>query len=211
MKEKTAIILGATGLIGGHLVHKLASDSTYKKVEVWVRRPNQNWPEGVTERIIDFDEIQNEAMSADEIFCCLGTTIRTAGSKEAFEKVDYLYPLKAAEVAKKSGVNTYAIVTAMGSDKNSSIFYNKVKGKVESALQDINFQSLGIFRPSMLLGDRPEYRFGEQMGKVFMKIFNFLIPAKYKAIPSERVAQAMLQFAQNPPKGVNIIENKEML
>lgn len=211
MTKKRAVILGATGLIGGELIKQLANSPDYKNIEVWVRKPSNNWPTNVIERVVNFDKLEKEQITADALFCCLGTTIKKAGSKEAFEKVDYEYPSKAAELAKKAKVPLFAIVTAMGSDMNSSIFYNKVKGKVENDLIQLDLDHLGIFRPSMLLGDRAEFRLGEAMGKVFMKIMKPLIPKKYQAIRASRVALAMLKYASKPQKGLLIIENQEML
>lgn len=210
MKNKKAIVLGATGLIGRSLTEQLAQTGNYASIEVWVRRSTKDWPKGVAERIVHFDTIDHLGSPCDIVFCCLGTTIKQAGSKEAFKKVDYAYPLKIAKLAKRENVSAYVIVTAMGSSSSSSIFYNKVKGEVERDLDALNFEHLGIFRPSMLLGDRGEFRLGEVIGKVFMKAFSFIIPKKYQAIQGSQVAKAMLSYSEKPQKGKVIIENQEM-
>lgn len=209
MKNK-ALIIGASGLVGKSLSTQLAQSNLYEKVTVLVRKKlNFDHPK-IEQVVIDYNHLDGLQLNADHIFCCLGTTIKKAGSKEAFKKVDYEYPLQIAKIAEKEHAKLYAIVTAMGASEDSSIFYNKVKGSVEADLAKLNIPSIGIFRPSMLLGDRTESRLGEKIGKVLMKAFDFIIPDKYKAIHVDQVAKAMVNYAQNPLKGVTITENDAM-
>ncbi|MCP9769009.1 NAD-dependent epimerase/dehydratase family protein [Lacihabitans sp. LS3-19] len=208
-----AIILGSTGLIGSTLISKLDADASFTEVIALVRKKTDKNFSKAKEVVFDFENPTDSVFEGiDIIFCCLGTTIKKAGSKEAFRKVDFEYPLVTAQLAKNKGVGKYAIVTAMGADKSSAIFYNKVKGEIESELEKLNFPSLGIFRPSMLLGERKEFRLGEKIGQMAMKALAFLIPANYKAIQGSKVAEAMVKFSkqtQNSEK--EIIFSGEML
>lgn len=209
--SKKALIVGASGLVGMPLSLEVAKNSTYEKVTLLLRKPLAiNHPK-IEQKIIDFDNLEGLELKADHVFCCLGTTINKAGSKEAFKKVDYTYPLAIAKIAEKENVELFAIVTAMGANENSMIFYNKVKGATETSLAALNIPHIGIFRPSMLLGDRKERRLGEQLGKVFMKMADFITPAKYKAIHVDLVAKAMVAYASKPSGGVTVIENDAML
>jgi uncharacterized protein YbjT (DUF2867 family) len=149
-------------------------------------------------------------LKADDVFCCLGTTIRQAGSQAAFRKVDFEYPIQLARITLQQGARQFLIVTAMGSDKSSSIFYNRVKGEVEEAVGQIGFSSYHIFRPSMLLGDRKDDRAGESVGKVVMKGLDFLIPKKYKAIEAVRVARAMCHIARLNVAGRHVHDSAEL-
>jgi uncharacterized protein YbjT (DUF2867 family) len=140
----------------------------------------------------------------------LGTTIRIAKTKEAFRKVDFDYPIELARLTKIQGTSQFLLVSALGADKNSSVFYNQVKGEVEEAIQKIAFSSFHVFRPSLLLGPRTEHRTGEDAAKVFFKFLGFLVPAKYKAIQSIKVVRAMLHFAKANNTGFHILESDEL-
>lgn len=209
---KTALIAGATGLIGKQLLQLLLEDSSYEKVRAFTRKPLDIRHAKLENIVLDFDKLSEHAaeLKADDVFCCLGTTIRIAKTKEAFRKVDYDYPLELARVSKTQGAAQYLLVSALGADKNSRIFYNKVKGEVEEAIGQISFLSFHIFRPSLLLGDRTEQRPGEGTATIFFKLFAFLIPAKYKAINSRKVAKAMLTLAKENDPGFYFHESKEL-
>jgi len=143
----------------------------------------------------------------------LGTTIKVAGSREAFSKVDLTYPIQSGELAKSVGVKAFSVVSAMGANSKSKIFYNRVKGDMEEGLQKIGFESLTIFRPSLLLGDRKEIRSGEKWGGRISKAFSFVFVRKlkkYKPIQAELVAKSMLENAKNKTKGFTIIESDKM-
>lgn len=208
--SKTALIIGATGLIGNQLTQKLCQSVHYERVKVLVRKP-LGWQHPRLQEIqFDFDRPNGLLTQADDVFCCLGTTMKKAGSKEAFRKVDYDYPMTVARLAREQGATQYAIVTAMGADVDSMFYYNRVKGEVERDLAALNYPTLLIFRPSLLLGNRPESRLGEKLGEGFMKLFNPLIPAKYKAIDSGRVAEFMCEKAQQGLAGLQVFESDQM-
>jgi len=147
------------------------------------------------------------------VFCCLGTTIKTAGSQEAFLKVDYTYVIESARIAKSQGTPAFSVVSAMGANSKSGIFYNRVKGDMEEALQKIGFSSLLIFRPSLLIGERKEVRTGEVIGAAISNLFSFLFVSglkKYKPIQGSLVAKSMLDHAKSRKTGFLIIESDEM-
>lgn len=208
---KTALVVGATGLIGGHLLELLKEDTYYEKVIVISRKPI-----GITgkceNRVVNFDALEDafQQIKVDDVFCCLGTTMKVAGSKDAFIKVDYTYPLSVAKLSKQNGAKKYLLVSALGANKNSSIFYNTVKGEVEQAIENVGFDAYHIFRPSLLLGDRKEARTGEDAAKIFFKLFGFLVPAKWKGIEGRKVAKAMLHYAKGNKQGTSIHESTEM-
>ena len=209
---KTALIAGSTGLIGKQLLELVLDDPYYSEVKAISRKPIAIANPKFKNIVLDSDGLEANAdqLKADDVFCCLGTTIRNAGSKAAFRKIDYEYPLELARITKSQGASQYLLVTALGSDKNSSVFYNKVKGEVEDAIDAINFQTHHIFRPSLLMGPRSESRSGEEAAKVFFRYFGFLVPLKYKGIESIKVAKAMLHFAKQNQSGKFIHESKEL-
>lgn len=207
-----AVIVGSTGLVGSCLLEQLDEDKAFTEILSLVRKKTGKPYNNVKEVEVNFDNLPEEVfVNTQIVFCCLGTTIKKAGSQEAFRKVDFEYPLETAIMAKDKGVKSLAIVTAMGSDASSSIFYNRVKGEIENALTDLKFDRLGIFRPSMLLGERNETRIGERIGQIVMNFFGLLIPKNYKAIHGQKVATAMLQFAkQTNTTGKKVILSGEM-
>lgn len=211
-KMKTALIAGATGLIGKQVLQLLLEDSYYSSVKAITRKPLDVQHPKLENIILNFDQmdLRRDALKADDVFCCLGTTIRVAKTKEAFRKVDYDYPVELARVTKSMGASQYLLISALGADKNSSVFYNRVKGEVEEAIRAIEFNTFHVFRPSLLLGDRTEERVGEGAATSFFKIFGFLIPLKYKAIESAKVARAMLHFAKTNNTGFHILESSAL-
>ncbi|WP_460949598.1 oxidoreductase [Spirosoma daeguense] len=208
--HKTALVVGATGLIGDLLTHYLVDSPIYEKVKVLVRK-SLNWQHPRLQEIqFDFDHPNGLLTQADDIFCCLGTTIKKAGSKDAFRKVDYQYPLEIAKLGLANGAQQFAIVTSLGADPDSSIFYNRVKGEIERDLTALNYPTLHIFRPSILLGNRSENRLGERIGIGFVKLFNPLIPAKYKGIEASKVAKAMQKTMQEGLQGKHVFESDQL-
>jgi uncharacterized protein YbjT (DUF2867 family) len=209
---KTALIAGATGLIGNQLLQLLLSDDRYNNVKVLTRKPIVIQHSKLEVIIVDFDKLSQykNQLASNDVFCCLGTTMKQAKSKEAFKKVDLDYPLELARLTKENGATQYLLISALGADKNAGIYYNKIKGETEDAIAKENFQTLHIFRPSLLLGDRKESRSGEDAAKVFYKLFGFLIPKKYKGIEAATVARAMLFFAKQEKPGTHIHESMEL-
>jgi uncharacterized protein YbjT (DUF2867 family) len=209
---RTALIAGATGLIGKQLLEALLKDPTYSHIKAVTRKPLGINHQRLENILVDFDKLEEhkDQLTADDVFCCLGTTMKKAGSKEAFRKVDYEYPLALAKILKADNAEQYLLVSALGATKDSSIFYNQVKGEIEEDIEKVGFDSYHIFRPSLLLGPREEQRAGEDAAKVVYKVFGFLIPQKYKGIEAVKVAQAMLHFAKQKQKGKHIHESVEL-
>lgn len=206
--SRTALVAGSTGLIGGQLLSLLMEDPYYDKVIALSRKPLALTHAKLQNILVEVDQLnQHKDLKAEDVFCCLGTTIKQAKTKEAFRKVDFDYPLALANKAKTNGAKQFLLVSALGSNKNSSIFYNRVKGEVEEAIAAVGYDSFHIFKPSLLVGPRKEQRSGEDAAKVFYKIFGFLIPLKYKEIESIKVARAMNALAKTNQHGLQIHES----
>lgn len=208
----TALIVGSTGLIGNQLVELLLNDDRYTQVTAIARTSLPFSHPKLKLVVADFGSIesQKEKLVADDVFCCLGTTIKSAKSKEAFRKIDFDYPLLIAKLTKALGAKQFLLVSALGANKASSVFYNKVKGEIEEAISSIGFESCHVFRPSLLLGPRIEKREGERsMQKIFSAV-GFLIPKKYKAIESIKVARGMLAIAKKNVAGNFIHESNSL-
>lgn len=215
MGEKTALILGSSGLIGNELVQILIEQNNYKKIHLLLRRPIAISDSRCEVHIVDFDQLEKypELFKVTDVFCCLGTTIKKAKSKEAFRKVDYVYPIEAAKLAVQGGAEKFLIVTAMGANSESFFFYNQVKGEVERSLKSLNIPSLNIFRPSLLLGERNEFRLGEKMAEKASRFLNNLMVGplrSYRAIQAKSVAKAMSAIAASNKNGINIFQSNEI-
>jgi uncharacterized protein YbjT (DUF2867 family) len=194
---KTALLIGSTGLIGQQLLQLLLQSEPYGKVIAIARKPLSIHHPKLEVVVFPLTELHANAskLIADDVFCCLGTTMKQAKSKQAFRAVDFDAPLALAKIAKNNGARQFLLVSALGANKNSSIFYNRVKGEVEEEISKIGFESFHIVRPSLLLGDRPDQRAGEEAAQFFYKVFGKLIPTKYKAIDSAKVARALVALA----------------
>ncbi|WP_152393628.1 oxidoreductase [Paenibacillus guangzhouensis] len=215
MGNKTALVLGASGLVGKALVEILASRDYYQQIYLLVRRPLQLTSERCVQHIIDMDQLQRHQhlFDVNDVFCCLGTTIKKAKTREAFRKVDYDYPVEAGRLAESQHVDGYYIVTAMGANAASSIFYSRVKGEVEDKLAALGLPALHIFRPSLLTGDREEYRFGERVAERISPFVNPLLLGplrKYRSIEAQTVALAMALTAEKREKGTHVHLSHEM-
>lgn len=212
MGNKTALIIGATGLVGKELTNKLLSSDDYSKIRIISRNPTGLKDYRIEEILIDFAKLSEvkDKFDVEDVFCCIGTTMKKAGSEEKFIQVDYHYPIEVAENALVAGkLEKFLIVTAVGANPDSSIFYNQVKGNLERDLQQLELPGLYIFRPSLLLGERKEFRFWESVGKAFSAFLSFFLIGSEKkvwAIQSEQVAVAMYQIAQTGDKGVYFYE-----
>ncbi len=207
---KTVLIIGGTGLTGKKLTRLLLADKRYQHVKLLVRKPMDIIYEKLEQIPYDFDSPDYNKIVADELFCCLGTTIKNAGSKKAFYQVDYEYVLQTAQVAYKYGCRKFAMVSSMGANKKSMFFYNKTKGEIEEAVTKIGFESCLIFRPSLLLGHRSHVRFGESIAQIVLPKIAFLLPQKYRPIQSKSVAAAMQLVMNADYKGVCIFESNEI-
>lgn len=207
--KKTALLVGATGLVGNYLLFKLLHDGRYATVRSLVRKPMHLKHATLDERVVDFDHLPAEVCAGvNDVFCCLGTTIRQAGSQEAFRKVDFDYPLDVAKKALAGGAKQFLLVTALGADPRSRVFYSRVKGELEDAVAGLGYEAFHAFRPSMLLGKRKEVRFGESIGKAVMMLLTplLLLPGlrRYAGIQGGKVANAMLAIARREQAGRHV-------
>jgi uncharacterized protein YbjT (DUF2867 family) len=209
---KTALVAGSTGLIGSQLLELLLKSDAYHKVIAISRKKLSITHDKLINIVCALNQLSDypNEFRADDVFCCLGTTMKVAKSKGAFRAVDFDAPLLLAKITKENGARKFLLISALGAKKDSSIFYNQVKGEAEESIQQIGFDAFHIFRPSLLLGPRKEHRSGEEAAKVFYKIFGWLIPKKYQAIESIRVAKAMLSFAELGGSGIFIHESNEI-
>ncbi|RYG00398.1 MAG: oxidoreductase [Chitinophagaceae bacterium] len=200
------MLIGATGVIGADLLHKLLASESYTSVLAIARKPLEISNQKLKQLIINFDDLDKHQAEiiGDDVFCCLGTTAKQTPDKTIYRKIDYHYPLQIAKIALQHGAKSYHLVSAMGANPNSSIFYNKTKGEVERDLEKLNFDSIHIYRPSLLDGNRGEKRFAENTMNVIMRIINPLLVGsarKYRSIKIEKVASAMLKQASKNLKG----------
>jgi len=207
--------LGSTGLIGTELVKQLVNLNQIEKIYLPVRNKKGYDNPKVQEEIVDYKNISsNETLfNVDIVYCTLGTTIRKAGSQEKFREVDFTYVVDSSKAAQKFGVKKFLLVTALGADKNSSIFYNKVKGETETEVINLGLPFLGIFRPSLLLGDRKEFRPGEKIAEFATGVFSFAFFGglkKYKPIQASSVARAMILLSFSNSKGLQILESNKI-
>lgn len=209
---KTALLAGATGLVGSQVVPLLLASDVYAKVIVVSRQPLNLQHDKLLVIQTDFDRLDEvgDQLLADDVYCCLGTTIRKVKTQEAFRKVDYQYPIKIAEWSLRNGAQQYLLISALGADSSSSIFYNRVKGEVERDLSKMGFRTLHILQPSLLLGPRTESRSGEDAAKWVYRYLGFLIPTRYKGIDSQKVARAMLALSKREVPGIHIHASSEL-
>ncbi|RKR77801.1 NAD(P)H-binding protein [Marinobacter nauticus] len=211
------MVLGATGLTGGMVVEKLLEQAEISTVIAPVRRPMVVENPKLEQRFMDFDamEEQADAFQVDAFICCLGTTLKKAGSKEVFRKVDHDYSLRAAQLARNAGARVMILMSAIGASSSSPVFYNRVKGELEDKVRAMEFPYLVIYHPSLLLGDRSEERTAESLGMAVMPVANHALIGplrKYRAIEAEAVAEAMVHdlvscaVSAGPEKTVKVRE-----
>ncbi len=199
--EKTVIVFGATGLIGSHLVKELIKNPDTSRIIIYSRSSLKISHYKIVERIIDLDELIDfdPQDNPHAVYCCLGTTLKKAGSKEMFKKVDHDYPVKIAQMAKKNGIKQYIVISSIGADAGSRNFYLRVKGEMENDVLNIGIPRTIFFRPSFLLGKRDEFRLGEEVGKVMIKLINPFLRGKlkkYKPIKAKDIAKAMVNISK---------------
>jgi uncharacterized protein YbjT (DUF2867 family) len=212
MRARTALVAGASGLVGRALLQQLAApDSGYRSVHALVRKPIEPAPRGVQQQVVDFAHPPLSVPAADDLYCALGTTIKVAGSKEAFRTVDFDAVIDTARAAQAAGVTRMAVVSALGAAPSSPVFYNRVKADTEAALRTMGFLRLVIVRPSLLVGSRE--RLGQAsrpsealMIKVFTPISG-LLPASIQPIDAQVVARAMCVALHQSGDAVQVIES----
>ena len=208
-----ALVIGATGAVGKDLVQQLSEDSTFERVDIFGRREVKNPAAKVVAHVVDFDhpETWADQLKGDVLFSCLGTTIKAAGSQEAQWKVDYTYQYEAAKAAKANGVKNYVLVSSVGANAKSKVFYTRMKGVLDEAVQELGFEGCFILRPPSLFRKGSD-RFGEKVGIVALKAFNAIgLMRSFTPMPTEAVATAMIRLAKSGRKGVEIIESQEIL
>jgi len=198
-------------LVGNLLLELLIQDQNYSEI-VLLSRQDLSSSGKVKVLKTNFEDLESigEEINGDECFCCLGTTMKKAGSKKAFYKIDHNYPLKLARIAAKNGIGKYLLVTSLGANPRSSFYYNRVKGEVEDSISKLDYKSIHIFRPSLILGKRNEKRTAETIGKYFSFLIAPLMVGplkKYRPIKASDIAQAMLIIAHKDEKGVFLYES----
>jgi uncharacterized protein YbjT (DUF2867 family) len=209
---RTAILLGATGLVGGHCLELLLRDDAYGSIVSLGRRKTAREDAKLEEHAVDFERLEDypQLFRGTDIFCCLGTTIKKAGSQEAFRQVDFEYVKESARIAAENGTEQFLLVSSLGAHERSRVFYNRTKGEVEAAVAKFPFHGVQIFRPSLLLGERAEFRPGERVAEKAMKVLSFLLAGplrKYRPVHAREFAEAMVKVAKQRAAGVNIFES----
>lgn len=212
----TALIAGGSGLVGSHVLQFLLKDKGCKEVISIGRRELNIKHKKLEQYEVDFNKLEEFKIlfEVDKVFCCLGTTIKVAGSKEQFRKVDETYPLAMAKLAEQGLAKSFSIVTAMGADKKSAFFYNRVKGDVEESLKLLHIDQINIIKPSLLLGGRTEQRTGERIAQNLFRVINPALQGslrKYKGITGKQVARAMVTIANDGPQGYHQYTNDMLL
>jgi uncharacterized protein YbjT (DUF2867 family) len=215
MSERAAIVAGASGLVGGHCLRRLLASGLHEQVTAFVRGPLNVTHKRLQQRTVDFDRLGRMSAfpRAQDVFCCLGTTMKEAGSEEAFRKVDYEYVVRLAETSIRTGADRFYLVSAVGADPKSRVFYSRVKGEAEDAVLRLGFSGLHIFRPSFLVGRRSERRPGEELGIAAARLVSGILfgPArKYRPINADTVARAMIVVAREGSPGAHVYTFDEM-
>lgn len=208
--KKKAIILGATGLTGSHLLDLLLQDPSYDTIKVFTRKKLGIIHSKIEEHVIDLLKLNDYAaqFTADVVFCCIGTTKAKTPNKELYRAIDYAIPVQAAKLSKQNSINSFIAISALGANPQSNIFYNRTKGEMERDILAQEIENTQLLQPSLIVGNRDEKRTGEDLSKQFMKLFGFLIPPRYKMVEAESVAQTMLYLADNPAKGAIVPSEK---
>lgn len=215
MSGKIAIIIGATGLVGNHLLLRLLNDVQFDKVKIFVRRPTGMQHPKLEENVIDFDKKKTykKLVTGDVLFSCLGTTKRQAKTKAQQYKVDFTYQYEFAKMASRNKVPSYVLVSSSSAKKNSKIFYLRMKGELEEAVKELNFSHIHIVQPSILQGKRDKVRIGEKLAAKIANISARIIPRikKYRSIKGEEVARALQNiYKKQSEKGVFVYKLDEL-
>ena len=200
--KKTAIVLGATGLTGSLLLDKLLQDDRYQTIKLFSRKKMDDMPSKVQQFVGDILALESfkKDFTADEVFCCIGTTAKKTPDKTRYKKIDFGIPVTAAKLSKENGIATFIVVSALGANATSAIFYSKTKGEMEQAVLAEKIEKTHILQPSIIGGNRQETRIGEKIGLVVMKLLQPLFFGKlkkYRIIAAEDIAQTMLNLANS--------------
>ncbi|MBD2750476.1 NAD-dependent dehydratase [Microvirga sp. BT688] len=208
----TVMLVGATGLVGGAVLRQAQSEARVARIIAPTRRKLPPHPK-LENPLVDFEHLPADApwWAVDGVICTLGTTIRKAGSQDAFRRVDRDYPLAVARLARQHGAQAFALNSATGADPGSRFFYNRVKGEVEEVLRAVEFPSLTIVRPALIGGDRDEFRPAEFVAMRILRLADPLLPRRYRIVPHERIARVLLEAAVTAPRGEHIIESDAII
>jgi len=213
--SRTALLLGATGLVGRHTLALLTSDARWDRVVTLTRRPLDPASSSHEPHVVDFSVLaeSGDLFACDDLFCALGTTMKQAGSQEAFCRVDFDYVVQSAELAKAHGARQLGLVSAYGASSTSRVFYNRVKGEAENAVRAVGFEALHILQPSLLTGDRRERRAGEQIGETLLNAVSPLLMGPLRALrptPADAVAQTLVRVASDERTGVHVYDPNQI-
>lgn len=209
---KRLMLVGATGLVGGHVLQQALADPAVAQVVVPTRKPLTPQPRLINP-VVDFERLPEDAewWAVDAVVCTLGTTIRVAGSQAAFYKVDHDHPLEVAYLARRHGARAFALNSALGADTGSRVFYSRTKGETERDLQAVGYPSLTLVRPGLIGGQRQESRPLEQLAVTVSRLVQPLLPKRYRVVPANRIAQHLLQAALVATPGVHVLPSEALL
>ena len=219
-RGQAVLVAGANGLVGRAVVRRLVAQPWAGSVTAFVRRraaltAGQAAPGRLRECVVDFERLDapetQSAFAADIVICALGTTIRKAGSQATFRRVDVEYPVELARRAFAAGAHHFLLVSALGADAHSRVFYNRCKGEVEAEILSIGFPSVTVVRPSLLLGARAEFRLGERVAQGVSHAIGWMIPKTWRPVSAESVAAALVMAARVDAPGVRVLENAALL
>ena len=213
--NRTALLAGATGLVGSHVLQLLLADDTWAHVVTVGRRTTPQRHDKLEQRIVDLGAIAalGDLPHADDVFCCLGTTIKQAGSQQAFRRVDHDFVVGLARAGLRVGASQFLLVSAIGADPESRVFYSRVKGEAEAEVRKLPYRAIQIFRPSLLLGERAEFRLGERIAMMTAPVMPLFLPGRlrrFRPIQAADVARAMVHIAHDAPRGPNVYEYDAM-
>jgi len=215
LSTRTALVAGASGLVGSQVLRLLLEDPAYSRVTLLARRELPLSHKKLEQRIASFDRLAQIAdfPRVHDVFCCLGTTMKQAGSPDAFRKVDFTYVVELARVAVRHRASQFLVVTAVGADPQSRILYSRVKGDAEEALRRLQFESIQIFRPSLVVGARAQSRLAERVARLLGLLVGWALVgplSRYRPIKAEALARAMVRVARDAPRGTHVYESKEI-
>jgi uncharacterized protein YbjT (DUF2867 family) len=205
---RSVLVAGASGLVGAEVLDQLKGDPSVTRIVVIGRRPMPSLDPRIEARVVNFDALEANAdlLAVDQIICALGTTMKQAGSKEAFRRVDLEYPLALARLGLAHGARHFLLVSALGADAESRVFYTQVKGELENALRPLGYRSVTIVRPSLLLGKRKEFRPFERLAAIVGEV----VPGRYRPVRARDVAKALVTSARKDEPGLRIIESEQI-
>lgn len=215
MKTQDIALIGATGLVGNLLLEKLSQNPNVKVIKAVTRKPLEHVPAKTENLVINFDRMSEYAseLKADIYICCLGTTIKVAGSQEAFKRVDYDYVIQFAKIAEQNHATKFQVISAMGADAKSGVFYNRTKGEMEEKLKTLKIPQVEIFQPSLILGERKEKRAAEDIAQSLAPVMNFLMRGpleKYRPIKATDIATAMMKRSTQSISGAKTYRSNEI-